>query len=216
MLKPLFTHRLFQAGVIFFFLMAVGGTIYLARVKRQAVSTLERTRETVMQARQKSEHQPNDSGVPLIESEGSQTDESLGITKAPMHPQADALDVPHSQTVAPAGDPHAQLTSNHNPVPREVIEDSERDLEWIRADEVYQEKYRSLEAERDKLRQEGESLRPPPTAESIQRQLRMGEKEKEAHIAQLKAWLKKSKDLEERMKRLRQEKPIRPTPTHTH
>ena len=114
------------------------------------------------------------------------------------------------------GERPAQRGADDNPVPRAVIEDSRRDLEWIRADREYQAKYRALEAEQDKLWAEREAHRPEPTPENIDRILNMSKEEKEAFAAEVRAWLEKSADLQKRMEALRKEKPIRPVGTYTH
>lgn len=214
MLQNIHSSRAVLAGIVFCVLIVGGSLIYSWYIRRTTVTAptpsdaLLHQRENQNEARTTADTidpNPVDFEQPetLLESEYIQTN-------------ADDPGALPSNDAAPGGGNSAHFTADQNPVPPEVIEDSERDLEWIRADREWVEKYRALEAERDKLRQEGKALRPPATPESIQRALRMSDDKKESHIAALKALMKKSKDLEGRIKRLQEEKPIRPTPTHTH
>ena len=217
MRKTLFRNRVFQGSLIFCVLFIAGITLYRQHVKSQAAPPLEGTQ---FQKRHPNEPLPRASGIPPTE-----PDNTLDTTKARRNPPGVISDMSDTQTVIP---PHHELSihngsdtlsepgADDNPIPQAVIEDSRRDLEWIRADREHQEKFRALQAEWDKLHQEGRAHLPLATPENIDRMLNLRPKEKAAFVAELEAWMKRSRDLQERFEQLRQEEPIRPAGTYTH
>lgn len=128
------------------------------------------------------------------------------------HPQsqADTPDEVKPPTDTSLAENPTQTSSDSNPVPPEVIEDSKQDLEWHRAFNSWDAKYEALYAERRKLSQELQTL-VSFTSEEIERS-----GGNDAYFAKLDAWEEKLKVWEKKKKELIQEKPKRPTPTHTH
>ena len=99
---------------------------------------------------------------------------------------------------------------DHNPTSPEMIADSKRDAEWFVAIKAYDQKFDELHAERLELEAEFEVLIPEDPAEIV-RAMRDPDIQ-----AKLRAWQKKKEDLKRRSELLKQERPVRPTPTHTH
>ena len=130
-------------------------------------------------------------------------------------PQANPHAVTPDGQQAPIGalaeENSAQTASDPNPVPREVIEDSKRDLEWWRALKEWQAKDEALHAEWKKLDQELDKL----ISFSIADVQRMTDKEKAAFRAKLKVLQAKSEAWDKKQAELKKEKPVRPTPTYT-
>lgn len=93
------------------------------------------------------------------------------------------------------------------PVPPEVIEDSERDLEWVQADREYMKKYWALHEEWKELSQEFKSLKPKNLAEF--EYILSDPSRRARHRAKLKAWREKFEDWEKRDATLKAEKPVR-------
>ena len=139
-----------------------------------------------------------------------------GHTETLLTPHADTLEMRHSLTGASAQENPVQTPSRSNPVPPEVIEDSKRDLEWWRADREYRKKFWALHEERKQLYQELKSLGPPDPNDLVGWVDNMSDEEKASHRAKLKALMEKYEDLQKRYAKLKTEKPVRPTPTHTH
>ncbi len=130
------------------------------------------------------------------------------------HPQsqADTPDTVKPPTDTSLAENPTQTSSDSNPVPPEVIEDSKRDLEWYQAMKEYERKFDALRGEWDELNQEFDSI----TSVGLEEIQRMGDREKTAYIAKLNAWKAKVKVWEKKDKELERERPIRPTPTHVH
>ena len=128
------------------------------------------------------------------------------------HSHADTPDIVSPPTDAPGHKNTAQTTSQPNPVPPEVIEDSKRDLEWYRVLKKWEEEYWALDTERTELDKEFDEL----TSVGLEGIQHMGNKEKAAYIAKLNAWQKRSEALNKKEVTLKKEKPVRPIPTHTH
>ena len=97
---------------------------------------------------------------------------------------------------------------DHNPVTPELIADMKRDAEWYAAMKEYEKKYDALHAEGDVLDNEFDALLDKAAGlegaalEALVPKLK-------AQIAKDEAWLKK-------LEALKQQRPVRPVPTHTH
>ena len=128
------------------------------------------------------------------------------------NPHAGTPDRQQAPIGALSTDNPAQNAADSNPVPREVIEDSKRDLEWYRALKAWEEKYDALYAEWKKLDQEFDKL----ISFSIAEVQRMGDKEKAAFRAKANDLKAKSEAWDKKKAELDKQKPVRPTPTHTH
>ena len=128
------------------------------------------------------------------------------------HPHVDTPDAQQAPIGALAEENPAQTSSDSNPVPPEVIEDSKRDLEWWRAIKKWEAKDEALSAEWYELDQEFDKL----ISFSIAEVQRMGDKEKAAFRAKLNDLKAKSEAWDKKKAELDKEKPVRPTPTHTH
>ena len=140
------------------------------------------------------------------------TAENAQVQHEHARPQAHPHVNPPNTQGALAEENPARTSSDPNPVPREVIEDSKRDLEWWRALKEWQAKDEALHAEWKKLDQELDKL----ISFSIADVQRMTDKEKAAFRAKLKVLQAKSEAWDKKQAELKKEKPVRPTPTHTH
>jgi hypothetical protein len=128
------------------------------------------------------------------------------------HPHMNTPDTQNAQVGALAEENRAQTSSDSNPVPPEVIADSKRDLEWWRALKEWQAKDKALSAEWYELDQEFDKL----ISFSLEEVQRMGDKEKTALRVKANDLKAKSEAWDKKKAELDKEKPVRPTPTHTH
>ncbi len=110
----------------------------------------------------------------------------------------------------PAGDIDFGQDANldHNPTSHGVIADSKRDAEWYAAIKEYEKKYDALMSEGYKLDDEFKSLLKE--AEGTDGAVL------EALVPKIKAQIAKDKAWEKRLEALKQQRPVRPIPTHKH
>ena len=127
------------------------------------------------------------------------------------HPQPQ-VDTQQAPIEVQAGKNPAENVADSNPVPPEVITDSKRDLEWYRALKEWQAKDEALSAEWYELDQELDAL----ISFSLEEVQRMTDKEKAALRAKANDLKAKSKAWDKKKAELDKQKPVRPTPTHTH
>ena len=141
------------------------------------------------------------------------TTEPLDVSEIGMPPhRGEASDAPHSHSIASEEkDPDRHNIDSHL-MPQALIEDGRRDLEWFRATKAYEAKFDALHVELDELMRESDAL----TSVSPEEFHQMSDEDKAEHIAKLETWKTKLLTLKEKEKELRKEKPVRPTPTHTH
>lgn len=206
--------------VIFIPILLIGlgavWTLYLEYTNKRFADSLPKGSATTQQPTNTAEApaigDKNNQEIPIDSASAEITAENASVwhEHAGPHPQSQA-DTQQAPIDALAEDNPAQNASDSNPVPPEVIEDNKRDLEWYRALKKWEEKDDALNAEWYELSREYDSI-----SVDAKEFLRMGDKEKAAHIVELDAWEAKSKALAERREALKKEKPIRPTPTHTH
>ena len=97
---------------------------------------------------------------------------------------------------------------DYNPVTPELAADMERDAAWFVAIKAYEKEYDALHAEGTRLDEEFDALlEKAKTLEGAA--LEAFAPKLKAQIAKNEAWLKK-------LETLKQRRPVRPTPTHTH
>lgn len=136
------------------------------------------------------------------------------------HPQsrADAPDIQQVPIGVLAEKGSVQTTSDSNPVPPEVIADNKRDLEWYRALKKWEAKDETLHAEWKKLSQEFDELIGSDRAgfEALIQKMQEDPSYRDQLASKMKVWMAKMEALEKKDKELKKERPIRPTPTHTH
>ncbi len=204
-------------------ILGTAWTLYLEYRNKRFADNLPKGAATVKQP-------ANTSDAPVVENKNGET---VPIDSVPAEITAENARVwhehagPHPQSQAetqqvPIGalstDSPAQNAADLNPVPREVIEDSKRDLEWYRALVEWEAKYDALNEERHKLSQELKE-RTPSSRTAIEAHLqRMREDPSyaEEFIAKSEAWQKRLEAWQKKKEALNKERPIRPTPTHTH
>lgn len=209
---------------ILFIVLGTVWTLYLEYSNKRFVDSLPKTPATVTQP-------ANTSDTPAAIYENSQAVLVDSVSAEPiaenapvanrhtetlLSPQADTPETRHPPTNAPAQSKPAQTTSN--PVPPEVIEDSERDLEWWRATKKWEEKYWAFDEEQEKLSQEHNELTPSDQAglDALMRKIKEDPSYADEVVAKLNAWEAKMKARKKKKEALEKEKPVRPTPTHTH
>ena len=141
------------------------------------------------------------------------TTEPLDVSEIGMPPhRGEASDAPHSHSIASEEkDPDRHNIDSHL-MPQALIEDGRRDLEWFRATKAYEAKFDALHVELDELMRESDAL----TSVSPEEFHQMSDEDKAAHIAKLETWKTKIEAWEKKDEKLAEEKPVRPTPTHTH
>lgn len=134
------------------------------------------------------------------------------------NPHASTPDGQNAQAGALVKENPAQTSSDSNPVPREVIEDSKRDLEWYRAMKKWEAKDEALNEERRKLSQELKERTPSgkTAIETHLQRMREDPSYAEEFTAKLETWQNRLEAWEKKKEALKRERPIRPTPTHTH
>lgn len=133
-------------------------------------------------------------------------------------PQADTPDTQQAPIGALAEDNRTQNAADSNPVPPEVIADNKRDLEWYRALKKWETKDEALHAEWKNLSQEFDELIGSDRAgfEALIQKMQEDPSYRDQLASKMKVWMAKMEALEKKDKELKKEKPIRPTPTHTH
>ena len=99
---------------------------------------------------------------------------------------------------------------DHSPVTPELAADMERDAEWFVAIKAWEKQFDAHCAEGKRLEEEHKALRPDDPEEF----LRSGDRQ--ALIAKLKASQAKLNAWWAEYEELQAQKPIQPTPTHTH
>lgn len=210
--------------VVFIAILLIGlgaaWTLYLEHGNKRFADNLPKAPATTQQPANTSEVPPtvgdknNQTVVGSVSAEITAENARVWHEHAGPHPQseADTPDTAKSPTDTSLTKDPTQTSSDSNPVPPEVIADSRRDLEWYQAMKEYERKFDALRGEWDELNQEFDSI----TSGGLEDIQRMGDREKTAYIAKLKAWKAKVKVWEKKDKELEQERPIRPTPTHTH
>ncbi len=195
-------------------------TLYLKYSNRRFVGNLPKRSATVTQPADISDtsamEYKNDQAAPVdsipVESIVENAHMEGEHAELHAHPHASRSDKVNPPNGASVEKNSVQTTPQLNPVPPEVIEDSKRDLEWYQAMKEYEEEFDALREEWDELNQEFDSI----TSVSLEEIQRMGNQDKTAYISKLKAWKAKVKAWEKKDKELERERPIRPTPTHTH
>ena len=208
--------------VVFIAILLIGlgaaWTLYLEHGNKRFADNLPKAPATTQQPANTSEVPPtvedknNQTVVGSVPAEIAAENARVWHEHAGPHPQseADIPDTAKSPTDTSLTKNPTQTSSDSNPVPPEVIEDSKQDLEWHRAFNSWDAKYEALYAERRELSQELQTL-VSFTSEDIKRS-----GGNDAYFAKLDAWEKRLEVWEKKKKKLIQEKPIRPTPTHTH
>ncbi len=208
--------------VVFIAILLIGlgaaWTLYLEHGNKRFADNLPKAPATTQQPANTSEVPPtvedknNQTVVGSVPAEIAAENARVWHEHAGPHPQseADTPDTAKSPTDTSLPENPVQTSSDSNPVPPEVIADSRRDLEWHRAFNSWDAKYEALYAERRKLSQELQTL-VSFTSEDIKRS-----GGNDAYFAKLDAWEKRLEVWETKKKKLIQEKPSRPTPTHTH
>ena len=208
--------------VVFIAILLIGlgaaWTLYLEHGNKRFADNLPKGPATTQQPANTSEVPPtvedknNQTVVGSVPAEIAAENARVWHEHAGPHPQseADTPDTAKSPTDTSLPENPVQTSSDSNPVPPEVIADSRRDLEWHRAFNSWDAKYEALYAERRKLSQELQTL-VSFTSEDIKRS-----GGNDAYFAKLDAWEKRLEVWETKKKKLIQEKPSRPTPTHTH
>ena len=207
-------------------LLIISGTVwtlYLEHRDKRFADNLSKGATTVKQP-------ANTSDAPVVESKNSETVpvDSMSVETiaenarvwhehAGPHPQSQA-DTQQAPIGAQAGGNPAQNAADSNPVPPEVIADSKRDLEWWRAIKKWEAKDEALHAEWKKLSQEFDELIGSDRAgfEALIQKVQEDPSYRDQLASKMKVWMAKVEALEEKDKELKKERPIRPTPTHTH
>ena len=193
-------------------ILGTGWTLYLEHRNKRFADSLPKgaatTQQMVNTADANDPTDPTDSGPAEAVAENAR----VSHERAGAHPQSQAPDTQPSPIGALSGDSPAQNAADSNPVPPEVIADSKRDLEWYRALKEWQAKDEALSAEWYELDQELDAL----ISFSLEEVQRMTDKEKAALRAKANDLKAKSKAWDKKKAELDKEKPVRPTPTHTH
>ena len=201
-------------------ILGTAWTLYLGHRNKRFSDSLPKRADTTQQL-------VHTSDAPVV---GNKNSETGRVDSGPAEITAENARVWHEHA-GPQADPHAgtpdgqqapigalaekspaQTTSDSNPVPREVIEDSKRDLEWYRALKEWQAKDKALSAEWYELDQELDKL----ISFSLEEVQRMTDKEKAALRAKANDLKAKSEAWHKKKAELKKQKPVRPTPTHTH